>query len=89
MILEAHISWQKGLLSAPELSEITSAISAIFGEIDIDDQDLPEILELLKHDKKNEYGKVLFALLDGIGKIKINAEVENDLILKAFSSYKS
>ncbi|RZJ70679.1 3-dehydroquinate synthase [Flavobacterium sp.] len=89
MLLEAHISWQKGLLSEAELSEITTAITEIFGKVEIDENDLPEIFELLKHDKKNEYGKVLFSLLDGIGGIKINAQVENELILKAFASYKS
>jgi 3-dehydroquinate synthase len=41
-------------------------------------------LELLIHDKKNEYGTIQFALLDGIGKIKINQSVENELILEAF-----
>jgi 3-dehydroquinate synthase len=32
--------------------------------------------------KKNEYGTVQFALIEGIGKIKINQSVENELILK-------
>ena len=47
------------------------------------------ILELLIHDKKNEYGNIQFALIEGIGKIKINQSVENELILKAFQDYKS
>jgi len=37
--------------------------------------------------KKNEFGKVQFALLDGIGKIKINQELHNELIYKAFEDY--
>ena len=41
------------------------------------------------HDKKNEYGKIQFALLDGIGSIKTNQEVENELIIKSFADYKS
>jgi hypothetical protein len=39
--------------------------------------------QLLIHDKKNEYGTVQFALIEGIGKIKINQSVENELILEA------
>jgi 3-dehydroquinate synthase len=39
--------------------------------------------------KKNEYGTIQFALLDGIGKIKINQSVENELILEVFLDYKS
>jgi 3-dehydroquinate synthase len=46
------------------------------------------ILDLLIHDKKNEYGTVQFAL-KSIGKIKINQSVENELILEAFNDYKS
>jgi hypothetical protein len=50
---------------------------------------LEPIMELLIHDKKNEYGNIHFALIEGIGKIKINQSVENELILKAFQDYKS
>jgi len=38
---------------------------------------------------KNEYGSIQFALIDGIGKIKINQSVENELINEAFEDYKS
>jgi 3-dehydroquinate synthase len=39
--------------------------------------------------KKKWYGTVQFALIEGIGKIKINQSVENELILEAFNDYKS
>ena len=39
-------------------------------------------------DKKNEFGKIQFALLDGIGKIKINQTAENELIINSFKDYK-
>ena len=45
---------------------------------------LEPIQELLIHDKKNEYGTIQFALIDGIGKIIINQEVENELIRASF-----
>ena len=48
---------------------------------------IQKIIELLIFDKKNEFGKVQFALLDGIGKIKINQEADNELIFKAFEDY--
>jgi 3-dehydroquinate synthase len=44
---------------------------------------------LLIHDKKNEFGTIQFALIEGIGAIKINQLVENELILSAFQDYKS
>jgi 3-dehydroquinate synthase len=89
MILESYISWQKKLITAMEYLEIKNTINAIFETIIFDENDLNPILDLLIHDKKNEYGKVQFALLDGIGKIKINQEVENELIIKSFADYKS
>ena len=46
-----------------------------------------EIIKLLIFDKKNEFGKVQFTLLDGIGKVKLNQETNNELIIKAFKDY--
>ena len=89
MILESYISWQKKLLSVAEYLEIKNTINAIFETIVFEENDLQPILDLLIHDKKNEYGKVQFALLDGIGNIKINQEVENELIIKSFEDYKT
>ena len=89
MVLESYISWQKKLLSAAEYIEIKSCINNIFELIPFDEKDINPILELLIHDKKNEYGKIQFTLLDGIGKIKINQEVDNELIIKSFADYKS
>lgn len=89
MILESYISWKKKLLSAAEYLEIKNTINAVFENIIFEDNDLKPILDLLIHDKKNEYGKIQFALLEGIGNIKINQEVENELIIKSFADYKS
>nr|WP_294777466.1 3-dehydroquinate synthase [uncultured Flavobacterium sp.] len=89
MILESYISWQKGLLTETEYIEIKKTIHAIFEIIVFEENDLKPILDLLIHDKKNEYGKIQFALLDGIGQIKINQEVDNELIIKSFEDYKN
>jgi 3-dehydroquinate synthase len=89
MILESFISWQKGLIAETEYFEIKNTINAIFDSIVFEEIDIQPILDLLIHDKKNEYGKIQFALLDGIGSIKINQEVENELIIKSFEDYKN
>jgi 3-dehydroquinate synthase len=88
MILESYISWQKKLITAAEYLDIKNTINAVFETIIFEENDLKPILDLLIHDKKNEYGKIQFALLDGIGNIKINQEVENELIIKSFADYK-
>ena len=89
MILESYISLQKGLISEEEYREIKAVIKDIYDDVILEEKDIDPILELLIHDKKNEYGLIQFALIEGIGKIKINQSVENKLILEAFDDYKS
>ncbi len=89
MILESYISLEKGLLTSNEYQVIKSTINAIYDAVVFEENDIAPILELLIHDKKNEYGNIQFALIDCIGKIKINQTVENNLILKAFEDYKT
>lgn len=88
MILEAYISMKKNLLSKEQYHEIKQTITFIYDKVVFEIKDIEPILELLIHDKKNEYGTIQFALLDGIGAIKINQIVENEFILEAFEDYK-
>ena len=87
MILESYISKEKGWLTNEEYHEIKYIINDIFERIEFDENDINQIIELLIYDKKNEFGKVQFALLEGIGKIKINQEAGNELIFNAFKDY--
>ncbi|MCF6141160.1 3-dehydroquinate synthase [Flavobacterium sp. K77] len=89
MILESFIAMEKGLLTQADYIEIKNCIQSIYETIVFDEKDIDPILALLIHDKKNEYGTIQFALIEGIGGIKINQAVENELILKAFEDYKS
>jgi 3-dehydroquinate synthase len=89
MILESYISWQKKVLTAAEYIEIKNCINAVFERIIFEENDINPILELLIHDKKNEYGKIQFALLDGIGNTMVSQDIENELIIKSFIDYKS
>jgi 3-dehydroquinate synthase len=88
MILESYLSLQKELITKEEYQEIKTVIKSIFETVLFDEYDLDPIQNLLIHDKKNEFGKVQFALLDGIGKIKINQHAENKWITDAFEDYK-
>ena len=89
MILESYIALHKKLISKAEYHQIKASLKSIYETIIFEDNDIEPILDLLIHDKKNEYGKIQFALIEGIGKIKINQSVENELILNAFEDYKS
>ncbi|MFA9195612.1 3-dehydroquinate synthase [Flavobacterium sp. FBOR7N2.3] len=89
MILESYISLKKGFISTEEYIQIKTVIKSIYEDIVFEEEDIQPILDLLIHDKKNEYGSIQFALIEGIGKIIINQAVENELILEAFEDYKS
>lgn len=89
MILESYISWQKNLLSEESFHQIKYVIGEYFERISFDEQDIAAIQELLVHDKKNEYGIIQFALLNGIGQIIINQNAEKELITSAFLNYKT
>jgi 3-dehydroquinate synthase len=89
MILESYISLHKNLITEAEYHQIKSAIKVIYDDITFEENDIQPILDLLIHDKKNEFGTIQFALIEGIGAIKINQLVENELILNAFQDYKS
>jgi 3-dehydroquinate synthase len=89
MILESHIAFQKNLISQEEYIQIKQTIKSIFETIVFEDSDRQPILDLLVHDKKNEYGTIQFALIEGIGNAVINQKTDNEMIDKAFNDYKS
>ncbi len=89
MILESYLSWKQNLLSYEEFEEIKNVFLAIFKKVIIQPNEVEIIMDLLIHDKKNEYGKVQFALLDGIGKTSVNQIVGNQEIIDSFKDYES
>lgn len=89
MVLESYLSLKQNLITSEEYSQIKETIKSIFGTVEISENDLAPICDLLIHDKKNEYGKIQFVLLDGIGQVKLNQEIATDIIMSAFEDYKS
>jgi 3-dehydroquinate synthase len=87
MILESFISKEKGLLSADDFIEIKSLLHSIYNRIDFNENDINQIIELLIHDKKNEFGVVQFSLLNKIGNCVVNQTTDNETIIKAFANY--
>jgi len=88
LILAAYIS--KNIVNFPSetLNDVTKSIFKYFPKQSFTQNDIAEIINLLAFDKKNRNGKVLFVLLEDIGRHKCNCEVNNELIYKAFEFYK-
>jgi 3-dehydroquinate synthase len=89
MILESYISKEKKLISESEYLEIKKLINSLYQKVEFSDLDIQKVIDLLIFDKKNEFGIIQFALLDGIGKIKINQTTDNKVITFAFENYKN
>ncbi|WP_294825170.1 3-dehydroquinate synthase [uncultured Flavobacterium sp.] len=87
MVLESHISVAKGLLAEEEYDTIKPVIHSIFGIVGFKPGDIDSIIALLAHDKKALSGRVMFVLLEGIGKAAIDHKAGNPLIIKAFEDY--
>lgn len=89
MILESYLSFKKQILSFEEYLEIKNQIQNIYEQISFNQNDISEIIKLLVHDKKNEFGIVQFSLIDRIGNCLINQTIDNPIILEAFEDYKN
>ena len=89
MILESYISYKILKMPYEQCLDIKQTINSKFEKIKINDEDSKSILKLIKFDKKNKNGKVLFVLLYEIGKSKIDIEVSKETIIESLEFYRS
>ncbi|GGE41288.1 3-dehydroquinate synthase [Psychroflexus planctonicus] len=87
MILESFISFKILQLNEEELNRITQAIMPVYKKVHFTKQDIEEIIQLLKYDKKNTGSQINFVLLNKIGDCALDQEVDNELIYEAFAYY--
>lgn len=88
MLCSSWISFQKGMISVKEWELIETVIRRL---------QLPkllapaphQIINTIRHDKKNSFGKLHFILLDGIGKAVTTDQVSDMDILQSLSQVKS
>ena len=87
MICEAYLSNKICKLPKPGLEEITHFILGHYKNVTIGQMDFHRLVELMKHDKKNEKGDINFSLLSAIGKCEINKKAKADQIIDALNYY--
>lgn len=87
MILEAFLSVEACGLSKAQRDEIKEVLLRFFPKTPVTPEDRGPVLRLLRYDKKNARGRVLFSLLQGVGKACINQEVTTDQLHAAFDYY--
>ncbi|MGY5849487.1 3-dehydroquinate synthase [Salegentibacter sp. F14] len=88
MILATFISSEIKSFPRDKMQQITRSILDMYGKTEFEEKDITEIIELMKYDKKNEFGKINFVLLEDIGKPLIDCLVSNEVIRKAFDFYR-
>lgn len=89
MIMEAHLSMQKNLLSRACFDELTLYILNYFGKADIEGFEWDVISDYMRQDKKNVGDQISFTLLNSIGNVSVDQFVEQEQIIKAIAYYES
>ncbi|CAN5918443.1 3-dehydroquinate synthase [soil metagenome] len=89
MICESWMSNQLAGLKENELEEIKYTLLQLYGTVNVDSMDDHRLIELMRHDKKNESGSINFTLLDAIGKPIINKKAAATDIIEALNYYRN
>ena len=88
MICESYISNIINDLSYNDMMDIKGFINNIFDKIMIERKYYDDIINIMKHDKKNiNYKKINFSTLSNIGKCEFDYNVDDDLIKKSLDFY--
>ncbi|WGK64405.1 3-dehydroquinate synthase [Croceiramulus getboli] len=87
MILESYLSRKRSGLPEAQLHAITQTFLSYFEKETFLESDIDGIIELMKHDKKNERGQVRYVFLKEIGQAVIDQTASIDLVKEAFNYY--
>jgi len=87
MVLSSYISHKLFDFNATNLDLIKNHILNIYKKINFSKTEIPKIIELLKHDKKNSHGKINFILLKEIGVPVYDVQVDSKMIIDSFEYY--
>lgn len=87
MICEAFISNKLFSLNDEKLNQVVKVIDNNFERFNLTVSEIPDIVALMTHDKKNKDGKFMFSLLKRLGKAVHDIDVEIPLIEESLKYY--
>jgi 3-dehydroquinate synthase len=87
MICEGWLSMKAFDLGEDQLQEIVHMFDINFDRLPIDESHIPELLELMRQDKKVRGGRLNYSLLRKIGKSLHNVEVSRELVVDSLKFY--
>lgn len=83
MVCELYLGARKTDFPTDKMHQTVRFILDHYGRLPYTCDDYPELLELMRHDKKNTSGIINFTLLGGIGDIRINQTATKEEIEEA------
>lgn len=84
LVCELYLSCVKTAFPVDVMRQTVAYIKETYGSFAFTCDDYDELLELMKHDKKNTAGVINFTLLGGIGDIKLNQTATKQEMCEAF-----
>lgn len=88
MVVELVLSHMALKFDSATLHRYTQFVSENYGAYHITCDDYPELISLMRHDKKSNSGEMNFSLLSDIGQIQINCEASEDDVKAALDIYR-
>ncbi len=89
MVLAGFLSVKKLGFPQSKCDEIKNILGQYFEKQIFKKEEIYQIIDLMKFDKKNSHGNINFVLLENIAQPKFDCLVENELIYRAFEYYQS
>jgi len=87
MICETWLSKSLCKLSNKEFEEIVSFILALYKPRSFSKKNITDLIEIIKHDKKNANNKINLSLISKIGSAKINVPCSIELLVDSLAFY--
>mgnify|MGYP002623152593 CR=1 FL=1 len=88
LVVELYLSHVKTGFPSDKMRQTVSFIKDHYGRMAITCDDYPRLLELMRHDKKNQGSDINFTLLGNIGDIRVNQTAAEDEIKEALDFYR-
>jgi 3-dehydroquinate synthase len=89
MICESWLSWKCNGLSYQDLVDITAFLQRFFSHQPLPEEQFPDMLAIMRKDKKNLSGKIRFSLLRDIGDAGFDHTCSDEHILESIRFYHS
>lgn len=87
MLVESILSFENEMISSAELDEIFLNITQLFAKEPINEEIIPDLIKLMKQDKKNQNNQISFSLINGIGSCKYDILLNENQISEGILLY--